>query len=96
MPITNLSDNKFPEWAELEYYDIIHLNNGHTYTHRRKSNKEVMFIGRGVCEFEQPSRKIKLGYGDKYVCDSNALKIVTLVEKSIIIILPILAQGYYR
>ncbi|MCB0732274.1 MAG: hypothetical protein KDC88_14720, partial [Ignavibacteriae bacterium] len=86
MPITNLNKNEFPFWSEIEYYNIIKLNNNQKYYHRKKSEKEEIFIGRGDCDLFLDENVSKLKYGNHYTVDAESVDIISKSEQSIVII----------
>lgn len=86
LPLINLNQNEFPDWSELDYYDIINLDSAQQYYHKKKSNKESIFIGGGTCEIIEKGKRFKLKYGDNYISQDVDLKIVSGSQKATIII----------
>lgn len=87
MPVTNINQNNFPDWSELDYFDVIRLDFLQEYSHKKKSNKESIFIGEGNCELVWNKRKSILHYGDHFHNSAAAIDIISNTKQCTLIII---------
>jgi len=87
MAVTNLIDNKFPDWSEIDYFDIVNLHEQQIYNHERRSVKECIFIGEGSCQINICSGHSRLDYGDNYNVTDKLVTIISLSGKATLIVI---------
>jgi mannose-6-phosphate isomerase-like protein (cupin superfamily) len=50
MPVFKSGKGQAPGWCELESFEIIELGSGDTHVFERRSEKEKLIVGNGVCQ----------------------------------------------
>ncbi len=86
MPLINCCENDFPEWSELDFVEIIKIEKGELKKFKRRSSKEMIFVGEGECERVQNGKTNKYNKGKYFDLQQNDIEFTILSVTSSIII----------
>ncbi len=50
MPLINCSEDMMPSWSDLDFIDVINLNEGEIRSFISTSAREMYFVGDGICK----------------------------------------------
>ena len=84
--LINCYEDAFPEWSELDFVEIIKINRGEAQRVKRRSTKEMVFIGNGECECVQNGNAYIDTKGSYFELQQNDIEIInSSIESNIII-----------
>ena len=86
MPVFKSGRGLAPQWCELEYFDIIKLSAGESYTFPRVGKKEKLIVGQGKCKIEFSGRAViaEKNANLDLVVPEDTFKISDVVEDTIL------------
>ncbi|NUM74023.1 hypothetical protein HUU40_06660 [candidate division KSB1 bacterium] len=64
MPVFKSGSNIAPSWCEMEYFEIVRLNEGAAFAFERAARKEKFFVCEGRCRITQGSRTVTAQPGE--------------------------------
>ncbi|MCF8240350.1 MAG: hypothetical protein K9J16_03115 [Melioribacteraceae bacterium] len=65
MPVLKSSNEKFPDWSEVKYYEILGLKAGQVIEVEMKYQRETLFVVKGSCEVIKKGLSSIKQYGGK-------------------------------
>jgi mannose-6-phosphate isomerase-like protein (cupin superfamily) len=86
MPLINQNEINFPDWCEVEYYNILELKTNEIYSLKKKSIKEKLFICEGECFLNLDEDKVKIFEKDTIDLTPFNIRSIETVSNSIIIL----------
>lgn len=71
-----MDKQEFPEWAEVEFYQIERLKSDNPVYRKKTTPKEVMFVIEGESRFEFKDNKVSAKAGEHFKIITNKYKII--------------------
>jgi quercetin dioxygenase-like cupin family protein len=87
MPLIKQNDINFPDWCEVEYYDILELKKNEIFSLNKKSTKEKLFICEGECILTLDENKTHVFEKDIIDLTRINIKSIEAVSNSVIILI---------
>jgi len=91
MPRIECDNQNFPDWAELKFYEIVTLKQNERKNFNSTVEKQVLFMCKGSCSFENGTEISKVSKGD--VLEIKNDKTVSVFNSSIEQVLLIMVGG---
>jgi mannose-6-phosphate isomerase-like protein (cupin superfamily) len=85
MPVLKKRTKAMPTWCELEYFDIIELPSGATYTLPRAGQKQKLIVGKGRCRLALDGESKLVETGANLDWQSDALQVEEVLEPVVLV-----------